>query len=316
MSKLPAYYQATDSQNIYLPRYEAIAQAANLTKSQLPQRSSKAQTALFVIDAQIGFCHPKASLYVPGAEADMDRLAEFIYRNVSDLDALYFSFDTHSCFQIFFPAFWLNANQEHPAPFTIITAQEVAQGKWRAVREPEFALQYLRQLEATGKYQLCIWPYHTMMGSVDHALAPVLFESALFHAQATGRETFWQVKGRAPLTENYSVFAPEITKLITADTQLKVGSFNVELLNKLMRYDRIYIAGEASSHCVRFTIADLVQQLMSVDRSLLTKLYILQDCMSPVPAIPNVVDFPALATQALAEFAALGVNIVKSTDEI
>ena len=75
MSKLPAYYQATDSQNIYLPRYEEIAQAASSAKSQLPHRSSKAQTALFVIDAQIGFCQPQASLYVPGAEADMARTA-------------------------------------------------------------------------------------------------------------------------------------------------------------------------------------------------------------------------------------------------
>ena len=316
MRKLPAYYHAKDSEKIYLPRYEAIAAAANLAKKDFLKQTTNLRTALFVIDAQIGFCHPKASLYVPGAEADMTRLAEFIYRNVASLDDLYFSLDTHTCFQIFFPSFWCNAVNEQPQPFTIITAEEVAAGKWRAVVEPEFALQYLRQLEATGKYQLCIWPYHTMLGSIDQALAPVVFESALFHAQVTGRETFWQVKGRAALTENYSVFAPEITQLTTKTAQLTVGKFDETLLNKLRQYERVYIAGEASSHCVRFTIEDLAQQLSSVDEQLLRKLYILQDCMSPVPAIPNVVDFPALAKQAMQNFAKLGINIVNSTDKL
>ena len=38
--------------------------------------------------------------------------------------------------------------------------------------------------------------------------------------------------------------------------------------------------------------------------------------MSPVPAIPGVVDFPKIAREALDCYAAAGMHVVISTDEI
>jgi nicotinamidase-related amidase len=80
------------------------------------------------------------------------------------------------------------------------------------------------------------------------------------------------------------------------------------------------IAGEASSHCVKSTIEDLLDELTAVDPRLAGKIYILTDCMSAV-TVPDgkggfVADFTPQAEQALARFAAAGMHLVKSTDPL
>jgi nicotinamidase-related amidase len=47
----------------------------------------------------------------------------------------------------------------------------------------------------------------------------------------------------------------------------------------LKRADRVYITGEAGSHCVKATTEHLVEQLSSAERA---KLVLVTDCMSPV----------------------------------
>jgi hypothetical protein len=69
---------------------------------------------------------------------------------------------------------------------------------------------YCEELERAGKYQLYLWPPHCLLGSDGHALAGVVHAARLFHAFARGAQSWVEVKGGNPLTENYSVLRPEV----------------------------------------------------------------------------------------------------------
>lgn len=76
---------------------------------------------------------------------------------------------------------------------------------------------------------------------------------------------------------------------------------------------RIVIACEAKSHCVAWTIADLLTEIQQIDSSLAKKVYLLEDCTSPV-VVPNIVDYTEAADAAFERFAAAGMHRIKSTD--
>ncbi|HIU63610.1 MAG TPA: nicotinamidase [Candidatus Avacidaminococcus intestinavium] len=305
----PNFYKQEAAAQLFLPRYELIAQEVVAAKRQ----GDLGRDALFIIDAQVGFCMPGANLYVPGAENDVARLCEFIYRNKQSLAKVICSLDTHYVYQIFHSAYWRNEKGEMPEPYTIITYEDVIENKWQPIANRELALDYLRQLEEASKYQLCIWPYHTMLGSVDHALQPILSESVFYQALFSNSPTEFILKGEEVLTENYSVCAPEVTVLHQQDKKIAVGEFNMALVEKLLKYDRVFIAGEASSHCVKATVEDILAVIKKTDPRAASKLYLLADCMSPVPALPGA-DFPQMAEEALQKFAKTGVHVVCSKE--
>ncbi len=313
---LPEFYSPEQVGEIYLERAAQVAQAADGYRRRhaiTPARADTYRIAALGIDPQLGFCHPGASLYVPGAVEDTQRTLGWLYRNLDKLSGLYFSLDTHHVFQIFHPAWWTNADGEHPPPFTSITRQDVESGRWRP-KDPS-AAEYTRQLERAGRYVLTIWPYHTLLGGVSHALVPALMEAAIFYALVRQTAPHFELKGSHPLTENYSVLSPEVSSL----GGQAVGGFNQTLVESLTRFDRIYVFGQAKSHCVLSTLRDLADHLK--DRALLQKIWILQDAMSPVPApplepLPDALNFPRLAEQGLAELAERGMRLVKTTDPI
>jgi nicotinamidase-related amidase len=126
-----------------------------------------------------------------------------------------------------------------------------------------------------------------------------------------------EVKGGNPLTENYSVLAPEV--LSRFDGQ-PLGQRNTLFLKTLLAADALVIAGQAASHCVKSSIDDILTEVASVDAALAKKIYLLTDCMSAV-TVPDgkggfAADFTPDADKALAKFAAAGMNLVKSTDTI
>jgi nicotinamidase-related amidase len=119
------------------------------------------------------------------------------------------------------------------------------------------------------------------------------------------------------MTENYSVLSPEVREL----GDQSVGTFNAAFFEMLMDFDRIYVFGQAKSHCVLSTLRDMQERIAQVDPKLTSKVYILEDATSPVPApaidpLPPALDFPRIAEQAFADLRAAGMNIVKTTDPI
>ena len=265
---IPSYFDETKVGEIYLSRDAAVALEASefaKTSNIKPACEDKKRVALFGIDVQIGFCCPGASLFVPGAVEDSERLCRFIYREIEQITELHFSLDTHRAFQIFHPAFWLDNKTGQPAaPFSLISAADIKAGRFSPALFPHECLAYCEELERTGKYTLCIWPYHTLLGSISHAMVPAVFEAALFHAISRRKQTNFETKGVHPLTENYSVLSPEVKKV----KGQVVGQFNTRFFKALMENDRVYIAGQASSHCVKTTIEDLLREIQSTDPGL------------------------------------------------
>ncbi len=90
-----------------------------------PAGQDKFRIAAFGIDVQVGFCTPGASLFVPGAVEDTTRTIEWLYRNLDQITGLFFSMDTHRVFQIFHPAWWVDAKGRHPAPLTPVFHEDV-----------------------------------------------------------------------------------------------------------------------------------------------------------------------------------------------
>ncbi len=300
------------------------------TTQQLSPASQDAKRiAVLAIDVQNTFCLPDFELFVGGATGqgavdDTARLCEFIYRNVGQITTIIPTMDTHRAMQIFHPIFWVDSHGDHPTPVaTQITLADVETGIWRvnpgiaASLGPidslqAHALHYTRQLTQEGKYPLTIWPYHSMLGGVGHALVPAFEEACFFHAIARSQQTQFELKGENPLTENYSVLQPEI---LTGSTGLPIATKNDRLIQDLLTYDAVYIAGQAKSHCVAWTIDDLLREIQRRDPQLATKIYLLDDCASPV-VVPGVVDFSDAAEGAYDRFAQAGMHRVSSLQNI
>src|SRR5687768_14343162 len=128
----PKLYDPTKLADVWIERAALIADEALRYAQQTglaPASQDKMRIAAFGIDCQIGFCTPGASLFVPGAVEDTRRTLDFLYRNLDKITGLHFSLDTHRVFQIFHPAFWIDRDGKHPAPFTPVFHEEVRSGK-------------------------------------------------------------------------------------------------------------------------------------------------------------------------------------------
>ncbi|WP_017304835.1 hypothetical protein [Spirulina subsalsa] len=292
-----------------------------------PAHTDQTRICLLIIDAQNTFCLPDFELFVGGASGrgaieDNTRLSAFIYRNLGIITNITPTLDTHSAMQIFHPVFWVNQQGEHPTPAaTQITPSDLEQGIWQVnpaiapslgynlLDLERYARHYVQQLTADGKYPLTIWPYHSMLGGIGHALVAAIEEACFFHNIARQSQTHFELKGGNPLTENYSVLRPEV--LTGADGQ-PIAEKNKALMQRLLEFDAVIIAGQAKSHCVAWTIDDLLTEIQAQDPKLAQKVYLLEDCTSPV-VVPGVVDFTEAANQAFNRFAGAGMHLVQST---
>jgi nicotinamidase-related amidase len=330
---IPAHFDASKVGEVWRVPYQDRAIAAKAWAKQFdlqPAASDRTRICLLAIDVQNTFCIPDFELFVGGrsglgAVEDNQRLCAFIYRNLDRLTEIALTMDTHTAAQIFHSVFWINEAGQHPSAMTMISLEEVEQGIWRANpaialslglksydRLQSYALHYVRQLNQTGKYLLTIWPYHSMLGGIGHAIVSAVEEACFFHNLARNSQTHFEVKGANPLTENYSVLKPEV--LEDHETQA-IAQKNTSFLKKLLDFDAIVIAGQAKSHCVAWTIDDLLTEIQATDPQLAHKVYLLEDCTSSV-VVPGVVDFTGQADAAFQRFAQAGMHIVKSTEPI
>ena len=257
-----------------------------------------------------------------GAVDDNVRLCRFIYRNLDWITDISATLDTHLPQQVFQSIFFVDANGRHPAPYTNITAAELQSGQWRfnpalAVRfgvTPEYGqtmvIHYAVEVERKGKYTLTVWPYHAMLGGIGHALVPAVEEAVFFHSMTRLTEPEFEVKGDRPFTEHYSVIGPEVTRGPKGEV---LGEHNTKFILRLQAVDALVVAGQAKSHCVAWTLSDLLEDLQAVDPTLANRIYLLEDCTSPV-VVPGA-DFTDAADAAFKKFASAGMHRVRSTSE-
>jgi nicotinamidase/pyrazinamidase len=170
----------------------------------------KGGLCLFVIDQQVDF-HPGGSLAIPTANDDAERIAAFIQTHKAQLAQVVMTLDSHQRYHVAHGVFWENAQGESPAPFTLITAQDIVDGVWKP-RDPqihEYALTYTQSLEKSGKFTLCIWPEHCIIGTRGHAIVENVHAAALDWTKHSLKQIQYVMKGSNSFTEHYSALRAE-----------------------------------------------------------------------------------------------------------
>jgi nicotinamidase-related amidase len=302
---------------------DAVAWAA---EHGVPRASEdRVRVCLLLVDMQNTFCTPGFELFVAGrsgrgAVDDTKHLCAFIYRNLGVVTQAVVTLDTHQAFQIFHAPFLVDADGRHPDPYTLLTPGDVASGRWRvspdaaatlgldAESASEHLRAYVEALERGDKYALTIWPFHALLGGIGHALVSEVEEALFFHATARYSQTRFEVKGRSPLTEHYSALGPEVERGPHGET---LGERNTGLIEHLTSFDAVIVAGQAKSHCVAWTVEDLLADVPEIA----SRLYLLEDCSSAV-VVPDAVDYTEEADAAFARFADAGVHVVRSTERL
>jgi len=328
---LPAHFDPGRVGDVWRVPYEQRAREASEwaeVHRLRPAAEDGFRVAVLAVDVQNTFCIPDFELFVAGrsgsgAVDDNRRLCEFIYRNLGAITQIFPSLDTHHAMQVFHAIWLVDEHGNHPAPYTLVTSDDVASGRWRANHEvaqalgidPDYAdrhlAYYTRKLAEGGKYDLTIWPYHAMLGGIGHALVSAVEEAVFFHGLARYSSPQFQVKGENPLTEHYSMLGPEVTEGPDGD---RLGETNTQLVAELLTFDAVIVAGQAKSHCLAWTIDNLLEHEESREK-LAERTYLLEDCTSPV-VVPGVVDYTDEANAAFERYQAAGMHVVRSTDPI
>jgi len=286
-----------------LPSVIALAEKEDI---QVAAKDEK-KVLLLVIDMQNDFMEGIGSLAVPGSKGDVERLTRWMYANMSKITRVMCSLDTHYVAQVFHPRWWNDENGNYPAPFTVITYDDVLWEKWKPLYgELEDALEYLKYLEETGKKQLCIWPYHCINGTYGAGLEGEFAKMLYFHATVRKSTPNIIQKGEDPFSEMYGIIESEYNPT----GMLK----NEVVLRAMLDYDEIYIAGEAASHCVLESVRQILNhgELYYWSRyNVFQKITVLEDCMSPIPGCEQA------TADTFAEFVKqYGIRVAKSTDII
>jgi len=343
---VPSFFEASNASDwSYRPDEAKLAQMATDWRRQhsiSPSGSDKLRVHLLLIDLQRDFCNKEGTLYVTGQSGtgaidDNIRIAEFIYQNLGIITEITTTLDTHFPYQIFFGEFWIDEDSNLLGAHTLIDVSDdgktlvnldLAGNVLHKDVKPNPAiawwlcngnytwlcrqvLHYCTQLKKESKYPLYLWPPHCILGSQGHTLCGVIEEAHKFHALVRGSQAWAEVKGGHPLSENYSVLRPEV---LTQHDGSALTQKNARFFEKLMRADVLLIAGQAKSHCVAWTISDILSEIAVQDPELAKKIYLLEDGTSPV-VVPGA-DFTDQANEAFERFADAGMNLVKLTDPI
>ena len=247
---------------------------------------------LLIIDPQNDFCdfpvpaacspvkpcgeYPAPALPVAGAHADMQRLAALIGAGQDGLGTITITLDSHHHLDIAHPTFWQNANGDPVAPFTPVSAADVRASRYlpRDGLSRERVVAYLDALERNGRYAHMVWPVHCEIGTWGHNIHCDLHRACNRWEERVNANVAFVAKGENPWTEHYSAMMAEVPDPADAATQL-----NSTLLHSLQSAERIYIAGEAGSHCVKATTEHIVAHW---PEQALSKLALIRDCISPV----------------------------------
>jgi nicotinamidase-related amidase len=149
-----------------------------------------------------------------------------------------------------------------------------------------------------------VWPVHCEIGSWGHNV----------HADVRAAYGHWEeaalgivaklAKGSNPWTEHYSAVQAEVPDADDPDTQ-----FNTRFVRGLAEADRIYVAGEAGSHCVKATVEHIADYFAAeYGPASLAKLVLITDCISPVTG------FDAQYQAFLQAMQARGVQLMTAAD--
>lgn len=142
----------------------------------------------------------------------------------------------------------------------------------------------------------------TMEGTLGHMLVAPISEAIAWHSAARKAQPTYIVKGQTIRTEYYGIFGAEIP-----DPQDPTSALNERLLDAVLKHDKVYVTGEAKSHCVLETERQLLEYSGNTS-GMVKKLHFLRDCTSSVQH--PTIDFDALTESELKEMEKKGVKMV------
>ena len=167
-----------------------------------------------------------------------------------------------------------------------------------------------------------IWPNHCLEGTNGHRIAVELqtFLKKWEHSRE-GNIVKYHIKGQNNLAEMYSIFSAEKPVSITeshvlrsylytgkcnkispptgADTYLKTQklinletTFNHELMSQLLgNNNRVFICGEAKTHCVKSSIIDLMEHASKSSEPVISsRIVLLSNMTSPIQGVPDDIE--------------------------
>jgi nicotinamidase-related amidase len=258
---------------------------------------------LLVIDPQNDFCDPNGSLYVKGAEDDINRLAKMTERLKGKIADIHVTLDSHRVLDVSHPGWWKDSAGKAPSPFTVITAADLTDGRWTTAMPGAYqrTLKYLQALESGKRYPHVVWPVHCLIGDPGGNVFPAL--SAVVHEWERTRfgVTDFVTKGSNPWTEHFSAVQAEVPDPEDPGTQV-----NTSLIKTLEEADIILLAGEARSHCLANTVRDIATNF--ADPKYVEKLVLLTDATSDVPS------FEQYGDQFLRDLTAKGMKTATTVD--
>jgi nicotinamidase-related amidase len=271
------------------------------------------KTCLLVIDPQYDFCYEgtgifkekRGALYVDGAHDDICRLSLMIHKMGTKINQIHVSLDAHFLITASHPGMWKNKEGTHPAPYTVITRQDIMDKKWMPIY-PEYEqwfLYYTSELEKDNRYELRIWPPHCLIGDIGQTVDPFLTESLRRWQESAVQNIHFVCKGSSIYTEHHSAFKAAVVYPGDKSTQL-----NKKWIMDIEENDTILLAGEALLHCLKTSLEDLIEGFESKRSA--QKIILLEDATSAVP-LP---EHEALSKEFIDKMKSMGVKTAKTTD--
>lgn len=269
----------------------------------MDRMSKNGKNVLIIIDPQVDF-HPGGSLGIEGANEDSQRIADMIKKNIHSLDEIYVTLDSHHRNHIAHAIFWENKNGERPEPFSEITYDQIVKGEWlpRDRSLLDHCKFYAKALEDANRFKIRIWPEHCLIGTPGHAVVPSVNEALHEWCGLKNKSVHYVLKGSNCLTEMYSAIAADVPLENDKSTQK-----NPELMRELTSASKLVVCGEAKSHCVNFTLRDILQDWQETGRSTENIYLLLDGCTS-------VAGCEELAEKFEVDMRAAGVTCTTSTE--
>ena len=242
----------------------------------------QSKTCMLIVDPQKDFTDPKGALYVQGADKDCERLAKFIIKHLSDIDEIYVTLDTHKKYDIAHPGSWLDDKGNIVNPMTLITDEDLREGRFIPSRDEGWAYFYVNKIK-----KHFVWPEHCLIGTWGHSLDENIRKALdMWEGAKKERTVKYIIKGLNPRSEYHGAFMAHVHVPNGKGSFSESTDFNFELLDALIANNNILVAGEAKNFCIYFS----VKQLLDMSPESANKIIMLNDCMSNVPNVQSGAD--------------------------